>query len=149
MIDQSVSLTRLLNLFVSAFIPLMRMAHHAGTYHVQIHVDQALDEMLVGLLSRCLIAILPKGPFAFLPRVVFLTRSSRNELHGSRDDFPLIPIKELSGGVPKDYRIKQHTRSRRPLQRWVGLSSVEMVESSSRNVGFRYLVYNKALSFAV
>jgi len=40
-----------------------------------------------------MVAILPEGPFALLPLVVFLARSSCNELHGSRDDLTLTTVK--------------------------------------------------------
>jgi hypothetical protein len=92
MINQCVSQTRLLDLPVSALIPLLRMTYHTGAHHVQIHIYQALNEMLVGLHSRCMVSVLPKGPFALLPLVVFLSRSSCNELHGSRNNLPLSPV---------------------------------------------------------
>ena len=57
MIDQCVSQTRLLDLLASALIPLIGMAYNTGTHHVQIHIDQALDEMLVGLHGRCMAPI--------------------------------------------------------------------------------------------
>jgi hypothetical protein len=85
-------LTRATNLFFSyrdAFRPLTV----SPTDHVQIHIDQALDEVTVCFNSRCMVAILPKSAFAFLPPVVFLTGSSRNELHGSRNDLPLSTVK--------------------------------------------------------
>jgi hypothetical protein len=54
---------------------------------------QALDKVTVRLDSRCVVAILPKGSFAFLPLVEFLTGSSCNELHGPRDDLPFTTVK--------------------------------------------------------
>ena len=61
-IYQCISQARLLDLLVSVLIPLIRMAHHAGAHHVQIHIDQALNEVLAGLYRRGVVAILPKGP---------------------------------------------------------------------------------------
>jgi hypothetical protein len=57
------------------------MTYRTGTHHIQIHIDQALDEMLVRFHSRGVVAILPECTFAILPLVLLLTGSSCNQLH--------------------------------------------------------------------
>lgn len=49
--------------------------------HVQINVGQTSGKMVVGSNGRRMIAVFPKGPFAFFPLVEFLCDSSGDQLH--------------------------------------------------------------------
>jgi hypothetical protein len=48
------------------------MVDNAGTDHIQIDVNQTLQQMLSGFDGSGMVSIFPESPFAFFPLVVFL-----------------------------------------------------------------------------
>ena len=52
------------------------MVDNAGTNHIQIDVNQTLQQMLSGFDGSGMVSIFPESPFAFFPLVVFLCCSS-------------------------------------------------------------------------
>ena len=82
-INNSIPLLGILDFTVSAEGPLLRMPHHSSPHHVEINLDQALDQMLTGFHSRGMITIFPKGSSPLLSPIVLLPCSSGNELQGS------------------------------------------------------------------
>jgi hypothetical protein len=61
------------------------MIHNAGANHVQIDVNQALQQVFARF-DRCrVIPILSKCAFAAFPLVVFLSRTTRDQLNRSRN----------------------------------------------------------------
>jgi hypothetical protein len=50
------------------------MLDHSGAHHVQIDIDNALMQMIIGLDSRSVIPVLPERAMAVLAPIVFLRR---------------------------------------------------------------------------
>jgi hypothetical protein len=57
------------------------MGYSPCTNHVQININQALNQMGIRLYGRSVISIFPKGSLTVLPLIVFLTCPARDQLH--------------------------------------------------------------------
>jgi hypothetical protein len=68
------------------------MTHHTGTHHVGFDIDHAPCQMFSSFHGSSMIAVLPIGSSSIFPLVVFLTYSSRNQLHRFGDDVSLARI---------------------------------------------------------
>ena len=71
-IDDPIPFWRCLNFMISGIAPLFRMSDHARADHVQVDVDQALDEVVVGRHRCGEVAIFPERALSGFALVVLL-----------------------------------------------------------------------------
>ena len=90
MIDDHVAFTRILNLVVASRRPVPWMADDARTNHIEIDVDQALDEVLLGFDRYRMVAILPKRAASAFAIVVALGCAARHQSHCARNGFFIV-----------------------------------------------------------
>ena len=84
-INQLVSFSRVLNLVVSAALPLAWMSDCAGSNHIHVDVDDALPNMLAALNCCGVVAVLPEGAFPAFSLIELLPSSSGNQLNRPAD----------------------------------------------------------------
>jgi hypothetical protein len=74
------------------------MIHNTRPNHIQIDINQTLDQMGIYLHSGSMITIFPKSTPAFFSLIIFLACPARNQLHGlGYDLFALcIPYDEMN-----------------------------------------------------
>jgi hypothetical protein len=58
------------------------MIHNTRPNHVQININQALDQMGIHLHGGGMITIFPKGALATFSLIIFLACPACNQLHG-------------------------------------------------------------------
>ena len=68
------------------------MLHNTATNHVEIDVNEALDQVLVGFNRSRMVAIFPVRPFPTLPLIELLPCSSRDQLDRVRDRVPVSVV---------------------------------------------------------
>jgi hypothetical protein len=57
------------------------MGYDPRTNHVQININQALNQMGIRLYGRRVITIFPESSLAAFPLIIFLTCPARDQLH--------------------------------------------------------------------
>jgi hypothetical protein len=74
------------------------MLYHTCPDHVEIDINEALMQMLVGFHRGRMIAIFPECPLAALSQIESLGRSAGNQLYGFRDDIvpAVVPDEEVN-----------------------------------------------------
>jgi hypothetical protein len=79
---------RLVNLAKPAVFPFARMLGHSGAHHVQIDIDNALMQMIIGLDSRNVIPVLPETRRGGSCADCILAPSTRRSTACSGHDIP-------------------------------------------------------------
>lgn len=80
------TLGRRLNLAITALLPVARMIHCARSNHVEVDVNQAAMQVLVGFNGGCVIAIFSKSALVTFALVVLLCGTTSDELHALGND---------------------------------------------------------------
>jgi len=79
-VNQPVSFGRFLNLAVAAVRPFGGVLDDACPDHIQVHVDDTLNQVLTGLHCRCMIAVFPECAFSVFPLIVLLSSTTCRQL---------------------------------------------------------------------
>jgi hypothetical protein len=106
------------------------MAYGARTNHVEIDVDQTPMQMLVGFDGRRVITILPERPMPIFPLVIFLRRSSGDELDTLRHNI-CRRCASLAGG--RDW-MSSYSQARTAVARLCFKELVQITTRSRANV---------------
>ena len=68
------------------------MFHNPRTNHVEININEALNQVPFCFYRSSMIAIFPIGPFPILPLIELLPRPARNQLNRFRDDISVAIV---------------------------------------------------------
>jgi hypothetical protein len=91
-VNEPVSLRRVLNLCIAAMGPFGWVFHRSSSDHIQVNVDDTLNQMPTRLDCRCVIAVFPKGASSVFSPVVSLSGTARQKLNTLRDDLTAVPV---------------------------------------------------------
>ena len=96
------------NFIVTTKRPLGRVAYDPCANHLEIDIEEALNQVAACFHSRRMITIFPVCPLPILPLIEFLSRPSCHQLNGVRNDLPptLVSDKKVDG-VGGHHRVEQ------------------------------------------
>ena len=96
-INQPIPRPGSLNLIVSGKRPLGRVTYNAGSNHIEVHINKALNQMTACFNCRRMITVFPESAFPILPLIKLLGCSSRNQLNRFRNyiSAAVVPDEEM------------------------------------------------------
>jgi hypothetical protein len=61
------------------------MSNNTCAHHIEIYVQHALHQVLIGLNRRGMVTVFPEGALPALPGIILLTGPARDQLHAFGD----------------------------------------------------------------
>jgi len=87
------------------------VAYDPCTNHIEIDIEEALNQVAACFHSRRMITIFPVCPLPILPLIIFLTSPSCNQLNGIRDYVSFAVVSDKEVDVVGRHHVVEHAQT--------------------------------------